>query len=238
MLPGHVRACCLQPLWHQVGRTEEFWQIVWPAESKVLLSGPFQKTFANPFLRTFKAYARDRKCCLKAMGSGIRMSSSQILLHSLKFFVSCNCKKDLQLPFILKDPRCRSQLTERRSCKHWPPAWVCATSSWSQKPISQGHFTKWRLLFLRGQCNWLRRLQRPTTYLVLFPPDDLRWGLDLVHVLMEGVSRLLADDFHKHFSEKEDKVSARWPVPATVVEVKPPLSLLGGSRRQTQKCEK
>ena len=45
------------------------------------------------------------------------------------------------------------------------------------------------------------------------PPDDLRGDLDLVHVLVEGVSRLLTDDFQKHFLEKENKVSKCWAVP-------------------------
>lgn len=83
------------------------------------------------------------------------------------------------------------------------------------------------LLFLRGQCSWHRdtlatryrdMCPRDTlaTYLVLFPPNDLRWNLDLVHVLMEGVSRLLTDDFQKHFAEKENKMSTRWAVPAGI----------------------
>lgn len=31
----------------------------------------------------------------------------------------------------------------------------------------------------------------------MFPPDDQCWDLDLVHVLMQTVSRLLIDDFQK-----------------------------------------
>lgn len=82
------------------------------------------------------------------------------------------------------------------------------------------------------------------TYLVLFPPDDLRGGLDLVHVLMEGVSRLLIDDFQKHFLEKENKVSKCWAVPqAPLYSIGQPLGtsrhfLSQGLRKADSECKK
>jgi hypothetical protein len=66
----------------------------------------------------------------------------------------------------------------------------------------RGHFINNYLLFLETILPWAT-----VTYLILFPPDDLRWDLDLLHVLMQSVSGLFTDNFQKHLSEKENRVS-------------------------------
>lgn len=74
---------------------------------------------------------------------------------------------------------------------------VADTDTWHKRSTREAHFKHHRLLFPQG----------PVSYLVLFPPNDLCWDLDLVHVLMQRVSGFLADDFQKHLWGKKHIVS-------------------------------
>lgn len=118
-------------------------------------------------------------------------------------------KNAFKLPYILEGHRHCPQLPGNSGTWHWcvPPPSVSGSS---QAPL-----IKDRELVLGGRCKGRRQPQGHATYLVLFPPDDLRRDLNLVHVLMEGVSRLLTDDFQKHFVGKENKVSVGCAVDTT-----------------------
>ena len=125
-------------------------------------------------------------------------------------FEKDNLRKCFQIVLHFK----RSELLPSTPCEHRHLApgvrHLSLVSESSQAPFIKDHE-----FVLGGWCNWHRQTQGHATYLVLFPPDDLRRDLNLVHVLMEGVSRLLTDDFQKHFVGKENKVSVGCAVDTT-----------------------